>query len=209
MSRTTALQALMESYQDFDIGTLQRSFDNDKIEHLVKRPVERYSYALVRAALNVFVQHNFADHLNTLAFDKDSFYDAVKVYVPQIWDYYLEEAQDNLGTAKIKQLNTLEFKDWGPGRRTRFGAWHRMNFHEFKIDVLIQISNPRGRLGAFEGLCFLENDQNKDYQMPDNQLDTCHHLGSLHLQTVTDEILESLRISPESAISAIKWQMRA
>lgn len=208
MARTTALDALMDSYQDFDIGALQRNFDNDKTDQLVKRPVERYSYALVRAALNVFAQHNFADHLNTLAFDKDGFYDDVKKYVPEIWQYYLEEAQDNLGTTTIKQLSDLEFKDWGPGKRTRFGAWHRMNFHEFQVDVLIQVSNPKGRLGAFEGICFLENDQNRDYEMPHSQSETCHHLGSMHLQTVTDEILDSLGISPESAISAIKWQMR-
>ncbi len=209
MTRTRALEALITSYQDFDIGILRKNFDNAKSDHLVKRPVERYSYALVRASLNVFAQQNFADHLNTLAFDRDSFHDNVRAYVPQVWHYYLEEAQDSLGTALIRQLNPLEFRDWQPGGRTRFGAWHRMNFHEFQVDVLIQISNERARLGSFVGLCYLENDQNRDYPMPDNQLESCHHLGSMHLQTVAEEILDSLGIAPESAIAAIKQSSRA
>jgi hypothetical protein len=209
MTRTRALEALITSYQDFDFGSLRKNFDNAKSDQLVKRPVERYSYALVRAALNVFAQHNFADHLNTLAFDRDNFHDTVRAYVPQVWPYYLEEAQDSLGTALIRQINPLEFRDWLPGGRTRFGAWHRLNFHEFQVDVLIQISNKNARLGAFEGLCYLENDQNRDYAMPDNQVESCHHLGSMHLQTVADEILDSLGIAPESAISAIKQSGRS
>jgi hypothetical protein len=208
MTLARTLEALLDSYQDFDIGELQRNFDQDKTIELVKRPVARYSYALMRASLNVFVQHHFADHLNSLAFDRDSFCEEVRRYVPQVWPYYLEEAQARLPTARITQLFELEFQDWRPQGKNRFGAWHRLTFPEFRVDVLLQISNAKVRLGAFEGLCFLDNDQNKSYRLPDVHEETCQHLGSLHLQTITDEILEALGISPESAISAIKWQMR-
>lgn len=208
MGMARALEALMDSYQDFNIGNLQRNFEQDKTVELVKKPVARYSYALVRAALNVFVQHNFADPLNSLAFDRDSFSADVQRYVPQVWQYYLDEAQDSLQTARIRQLQKLEFKDWVPAGKNIFGAWHRLDFVDFQLNVLLQVSNPKGRLGAFEGLCFLDNDQNTTYQHPAGQDETCQHLGSLHLQTVTDEILDALGITPESAISAIKWQMR-
>lgn len=206
MARASALEAFMDSYRDFDVGNLQTNFYQDKSEQLVKRPVDRYSYALVRAALNVFVQHNFADRLNGLAFDRDGFYDDVKRYVPLVWPEYLEEAQANLSTATIQPLYGLEFRNWRSKENGCLGAWHRMNFHEFQLDVLIQISNRSGRLGAFEGHCFLENCQNKDFTLPQDELDSCHHLGSAHLQIVADEILGSLGISTESVISAIKWQ---
>ena len=208
MGMARALEALMDSYQDFDIGDLQRNFEQDKTGELVKRPVARYSYALVRAALNVFVQHNFADPLNSLAFDRDSFSADVQRYVPQVWQYYIEEAQGALASAKIQQLQALAFKNWAPEGKNLVGAWHRLDFMEFQLDVLFQVSNRKGRLGAFEGLCFLDNDQNTDFKHPAGQGEACQHLGSLHLQTVTDEILDALGISPESAISAIKWQMR-
>jgi hypothetical protein len=202
------LDALLDSYQEFNIGELQRNFYQDKTVQLIKRPVARYSYALVRASLNVFVQHNFADHLNSLAFDRDSFFEDVRRYVPEVWPYYLEEAQATLPSARITQLHELEFKNWGVGGMRCFGAWHRLTFTEFPIDVLLQLSNEKGRLGAFEGLCLLDNDQSGDYHLPDDHDQTCQHLGSLHLQAIIDEILEALRISPESAISVIKYMMR-
>ncbi|HLF30673.1 MAG TPA: hypothetical protein VI566_06550 [Xanthomonadales bacterium] len=208
MGMPRALEALMDSYQEFDIGELQRNFEEDKTVQLLKRPVARYSYALVRAALNVFVQHNFADPLNSLAFDRDTFGVDVQRYVPQVWSYYIEEAQGCLATSRIKQLCELEFKDWRPEGKNQFGAWHRLDFADFQLDVLFQVSNRKGRLGAFEGVCFLDNDQNTTYLHPAGQDQACHHLGPLHLQTVIDEILDALGISPESAISAIKWQMR-
>lgn len=211
MTRARTLEALLHNYQDFDIGELQRNFDLDKNIELVKRPVARYSYALMRAALNVFIQHNFADHLNALAFDRDTFCEDVRQYVPQVWPYYLDEAQETLPSARITQLFDLEFLDWGPTGTNRFGAWHRLTFPEFQVDVLFQVTNAKARLGAFEGLCFLDDDRSRQYQyrLPeDHEADTCQHLGSLHLQTITDEILQALGISPESAISAIKWQMR-
>jgi hypothetical protein len=208
MAQGRALDALLESYQEFDLGQLQRNFNEDKTATLVKQPVPRYSYALMRAALNVFVQHNFAAHLNSLAFDKDSFQENVQYYVPQVWPHYLEDAQNTLGRAKIQQLFPLEFKDWGPGGKNRFGAWHRLDFFEFKVDVLFQVSNPKARLGAFEGLCFLGSDLKLNYQTAEDSHSTCNHLGSSHLQNMTDEILDSFGISPESAIAAIKWQMR-
>ena len=209
MTIARTLDALMDNYQEFDIGELQRNFEQDKNFELVKRPVARYSYALMRAALNVFVQHNFADHLNALAFDRDSFHDDVMRYVPQVWAHYLEDAQAALPTARLEPWCDLEFQDWKPSGRNRFGAWHQLLFPEFRLDVLLQISNPKGRLGAFAGLCFLDNDQNQGYRLPDDHADACQHLGSLHLQVITDEILQALGISPESAISAIKWQMRS
>ncbi len=208
MNRPRALEALLVNYQDFNIGELQLDFDQDKTIELVKRPVQRYSYALMRAALNVFIQHNFADHLNSLAFDRDSFAENVKQYVPQVWPYYLEEAQYTLPSATITQLHPLEFVNWTLAGQYQFGAWHRLNFVEFEVDVLLQITNSKGRLGGFHGLCFLDNDQNSVYQLPNDKSGACQNLGSLHLQHVTDEILEALGISPESAISAIKWQMR-
>jgi len=106
------------------------------------------------------------------------------------------------------QLHDLEFLDWGPEGGNRFGAWHNLIFPDFQTDILIEVSNCKARLGAFQGVCFLDNERNRTYTMPQNQADTCQHLGSLHLQTVTDEILAALGITPESAISAIKWQMR-
>ena len=208
MGMARGLEALMDSYQDFNIGDLQRNFEQDKTVELVKRPVARYSYALMRAALNVFVQNNFADPLNSLVFDRDSFSADVQRYVPQVWQYYLDEAQESLQTARILPLHALEFRDWVPAGKNIFGAWHHLNFVDFQLNVLFQVANPKGRLGAFEGLCFLDNDQITTYQRPAGQDDTCHHLGSLHLQTVTDEILDALGISPESALSVIKWQMR-
>ncbi len=208
MGMARGLEALMDSYQDFNIGDLQRNFDQDKTVELVKKPVARYSYALMRAALNVFVHHNFAEHLNTLAFDCTSFAVDVQRYVPQVWPYYLEEAQDSLQSVKILQLHELEFKDWLPKGQNAFGAWHRFDFADFQLDVLFQLSNFKARLGGFTGLCFLDNDQNIKYERQAMQADSCHNLGSLHLQSVTDEILDALGISPESAISAIKWQMR-
>lgn len=208
MAHVRALDALLEGYQEFDLGQLQRNFYEDKTAERVKQPVPRYSYALMRASLNVFVQRNFADHLNSLAFDKDSFQENVQGYVPQVWPHYLEEAQDTLARAKVQQLFPLEFKDWEPGGKYRFGAWHRLDFFEFKVNVLFQVSNPKARLGAFEGLCFLDSDLKLNYQMAEDNGSICHHLGSSHLQTMTDEILESFGISPESAIAAIKWHMR-
>jgi len=208
MTRSSALDALMDSYQEFDIGQLQRNFELDKSVELVNRPVARYSYALMRAALNVFVQHNFADHLNSLAFDRDSFCTDVQNYVPQVWPYYLEEAQATLGTSRIMQPHELQFLDWGPQGDKLVGAWHRLDFLDFQLNVLFQVSNRKGRLGAFEGLAFLDNDQNSLFGMPSGRSDTCRHLGSVHLQNVSDEILDALGISPESAISMIKWQMR-
>ena len=156
----------------------------------------------------MFAHHHFADPLNALAFDCDGFAHNVRNYVTQVWPYYLEEAQTSLRSASIHLLHDIEFCDWGPGGSYRFGGWHRMDFREFKTDVLIQVSNGKARLGAFEGLCFLHNDQNSNYRTPAVQNDFCYQLGSLHLQIITDEILESLGITPESAISAIKWQMR-
>jgi hypothetical protein len=208
MAIASTLDALLDNYQEFDVGDLQRSFYQDKTIQLIKRPVARYSYALVRASLNVFVQRNLADHLNSLAFDRDSFFEEVKGYAPQVWPYYLEEAQAALPSARITQLHELDFKNWGPDGKRCFGAWHRLTFPEFPVDVLLQLSNQKGRLGAFEGLCFLDNDQNTDYRLPGDHEQSCQHLGSLHLQVITDEILESLGISPESAISAIKYMMR-
>lgn len=209
MSTGKTFEALLHSYQDFDSGASQRLFDIDKNIELVKRPVARYSYALMRASLNVFVQHNFADHLNALAFDRDSFCDDVRRYVPEVWPYYLEEAQESLSSARLSPLFELEFLDWGRGRKNQFGAWHRLDFVEFSVDVLLQVSNARARIGAFEGVCYLDNDQNTQYRLPANHsAETCQHLGSVHLQMIIDEVLESLGISPESAISAIKWQMR-
>ncbi|MEJ8568497.1 hypothetical protein [Elongatibacter sediminis] len=209
MTRERTLDALLTNYQDFDIGELQRNFELDKHEERVKRPVARYSYALMRAALNVFVQHNFADHLNTLAFDRDTFCENVQRYVPQVWAYYLQEAQESLPSARISQLFDLEFLDWGQGGANRFGAWHRLTFPEFQVDVLLQVSNGKARLGAFEGLCFLDNDRNRQFSLPEgHEHEACQHLGSVHLQTITDEILQALGITPESAIAAIKWQMR-
>jgi hypothetical protein len=114
MRNNNALADLMDSYQEFDIGQLQQKFYEDKTVELVKRPVARYSYALMRAGLNVFVQHHFADCLNSLAFDRDGFRDEVQKYVPQVWSYYLEEAQETLPSAKILQMRDLEFVDWGP-----------------------------------------------------------------------------------------------
>jgi hypothetical protein len=128
--------------------------------------------------------------------------------VPQVWSYYLEEAQAALPTATIAPLHDLEFRDWVPGGKSRFGAWYRMDFKEFETDVLLQVSNDKGRLGAFEGLCFLHNDENQTYPTGGKVADNSSQLGSLHLQIITDEILESLGITPESAISAIKWQMK-
>ena len=162
----------------------------------------------MRAALNVFVQHNFADHLNALAFDRDSFCADVRRYVPQVWPYYLEEAQDTLPSAKMIQLHELEFLDWSPSGENQFGAWHRMIFPDFQTDIQIQVSNRKARLGAFEAWCFLESDQNRAFSRPPDHSEVCQHLGSVHLQSITDEILDALGISPESAISAIKWQMR-
>lgn len=208
MGMARALEAVMDSYQDFDIGNLQRNFDQDKTDELVKSPVARYSYALMRAALNVFVQTNFADPLNSLAFDRDSFSADVQQYVPQVWPLYLEAAQQTLHLAKIHPLHGLEFKNWGPEGTNQFGAWNRFDFLEFQLDVLFEVSNPRGRLGAFDGRCYLDNDQNTLFLRPRNADRACHHLGSLHLQSVTYEILAALGISQESAISAIKWQMR-
>ncbi len=203
-----ALEELMENYRDFNIGDMQRNFYQDKTVELVKRPVARYSYALMRAALNVFVQHHFADNLNTLAFDRDGFCSDVQKYVPQVWPYYLEEAQATLPNTRIVQICDLEFIDWGQAGKNQFGAWHRLTFPDFQVDVLIQVSNHKARLGAFEGLCLLDNDRNKSYTVPSDQAESCQHLGSLHLQSIIDEILEALGITPESAISAIKWQMR-
>lgn len=208
MAQLKALDALIDNYQEFDIGVLQRDFDDDKTVQLVKRPVPRYSYALMRASLNVFVQHNFADHLNTLAFDRDNFKRNVQEYVPYVWPQYLEEAQSSLSRAKIKQLYPLEFFDWQPGGQYRFGAWHRIDFFEFEVDLLFQVSNPKAILGRFEGLCYLDNDLELSYTYVKCADTSCHLLGSTHLQNMTDEILDSLGISPESAIAAIKWQMR-
>jgi hypothetical protein len=208
MSRVTALDALMDNFQNFDIGKSQSNFLQDKSDQLIKSPVERYSYALVRAGLNVFVQHGFADNLNSLAFDRDNFGANVQMYVPHVWPHYLEVAQTTLPTAKISQLCDLEFKDWGHGGTYRFGAWHHLAFPEFQINVLLEVSNGKGRLGAFEGTCYCENDKNTLYRLPANDAINCHNLGPLHLQLITDEMLEALGIAPESAISAIKWQMR-
>ena len=101
---------------------------------------------------------------------------------------------------------------WKGGSRqegkNQFGAWHRLTFPDFQVDVLIEVSNHKARLGAFEGLCLLDNDRNKSYTVPSDQAESCQHLGSLHLQSIIDEILAALGITPESAISAIKWQMR-
>jgi hypothetical protein len=88
------------------------------------------------------------------------------------------------------------------------GAWHRLIFPDFQTDILLQISNRKARMGGFQGLCFLDNDENRSYASPSDRSENCQHLGSLHLQTVIDEFLAALGISPESAISAIKWQMR-
>lgn len=208
MAQGKALEWLIDNYQEFDIGMLQQNFDKDKTVQLVKRPVPRYSYALMRASLNVFVQHNFADHLNTLAFDRETFRENVQNYVPHVWPMYLEEAQATLSRAKVTQLFPLEFFDWVPGGACRFGAWHRFDFFEFKVDLLLQVSNPKAMLGKFEGLCYLDNDLDLNYRFEKIDDNSCHHLGSTHLQSMTDEILESLGISPESAIAAIKWQMR-
>jgi hypothetical protein len=197
----------MDNYQNFDIGELQRNFELDRTLELIKRPVERYSYALMRAALNVFVQHYFANYLNSLVFDRVSFGSEVRNYVPQVWPHYLEDAQKTLTSAKISQLGALEFKDWGPEGANQFGAWHLLVFPEFKCNILLQISNSKSRLGAFEGLCFLENDQNALCELPTDRENTCHNLGPLHLQLIIDEMLEALGISPGSAMSAIKWQM--
>jgi hypothetical protein len=208
MTQLKALDALIDNYQEFDIGVLQSKYDQDKTVQLVKRPVPRYSYALMRASLNVFVQHNFADHLNALAFDRDTFRQNVQEYVRCVWPQYLEEAQSKLSRAKIQQLNPLEFFNWEPGGACQFGAWHRFDFFEFKFDLLFQISNPSATLGKFEGLCYLENDLELKYAYEKFPGTSCHQLGCTHLQNMTDEILDSLGISPESAIAAIKWQMR-
>lgn len=208
MNRVGTLDALMDSYQNFDIGELQRNFEQDKTVELINRPVERYSYALMRAALNVFVQHYFADNLNSLAFDRESFSSEVQNYVPKVWPYYLEDAQQTLGCAKLTQLCDLKFKNWGPGGSNRFGAWYNLELPEFEVALLMEVSNPRGRLGAFEGVCFLDNDQNTLYELPAVSEHGYQHLGSLHLNLITDEILEALGISPQSAMAAIKWQMK-
>ena len=208
MTRASALESLMSNYQEYDIGLLQKSYDKDKTGALIKRPVERYSYALMRASLNVFVQHGFADNLNSLAFDRDSFCSDVRNYLSQIWPCYLEEARESLPSAELAQTGELECKDWGPGGNNVIGAWHQLTFPEFEVNLLLQVSNKKGRLGAFEGLCFLENDHDASYELPQDHAITCHHMGSLHLQMITDEILEALGISPESAMSAIKWQVR-
>ncbi|MDT8322295.1 MAG: hypothetical protein RQ826_17400 [Xanthomonadales bacterium] len=208
MTIARTLDALLDSYHEFDMGELQRNYYQDKTSEFIKRPVARYSYAMVRATLNVFVQHNFANHLNSLAFDRENFYDNVRHYVPNVWSFYLEEAQATLPSAKLSQLCDLEFGNWGPAGSSCFGAWHRLTFPEFRVNVLLQIANDKGRLGAFEGFCFLDNDQQGQYRLPDGHEDTCQHLGSLHLQMIIDEILEALGIAPESVISAIKYLMR-
>jgi len=208
MTNATNMEALVHNYHDFDIGKQQQHFTRYKTELRVNSPVERYSYALMRAALNVFVNHNFAESLNCLAFDKDTFAEEVKEFVVHQWPFYLEDAQRTLPTATLMQLSHLEFKDWGPEGSNRIGAWHRMVFPEFEVDFLLQISNARARLGCFEGLCFLDEDSSRFYSPPAGHQKTCTHLGSLHLQLITDEFLEALGISPESAIAAIKWQMR-
>ncbi|MGD2128597.1 MAG: hypothetical protein PVJ33_01060 [Lysobacterales bacterium] len=208
MAGKRELEALLSNYLDFNVGQQQRNFLQDKTIKLVKRPVQRYSYALTRAALNVFVQHHFADPLNSLAFDRDGFAENVQQYVPYAWPYYLESAQESLTLAIIEPLRELTFTGWFPGGGNRFGAWHRMDFREFQMDVLLQVSNEKGRLGAFQGHCYLHNDENLGASRPPDSGTSCKELGSLHMQIITDEMLESLGISPESAISAIKWQMK-
>lgn len=208
MNRLKELDVLMDNYQNYNCGDQQSAFYQDMSDHLIKRPVERYTYALMRAGLNVFVQRGFADPLNALAFDRENFGANVRAYVPQVWTYYLEDAQDVLPSAELTQLRDLEFKDWVPGGAYRFGSWHHLSFPEFEINVLLEVSNPKGRLGAFEGQCYLETDRTASYCLPANNASSSNNLGSLHLQLMTDEILESLNITPESAISAIKWQMR-
>ncbi len=208
MSRVRELDVLLDNYRNYNIGDQQSKFYQDMSDHLIKRPVERYSYALMRAGLNVFVERGFADPLNSLAFDRENFGANVQAYVPEVWPYYLEDAQASLPSAELTQLCDLEFKDWKPGGAYRFGAWHHLSFPEFEINVLLEVSNRKARLGAFEGQCYLENDDQKNYRLPDNDAISCQNMGSLHLQLITDEILESLNIAPESAISAIKWQMR-
>ena len=41
MGSPRALQALIDSYQDFNIGELQQNFYQDKTIELLKRPVQR------------------------------------------------------------------------------------------------------------------------------------------------------------------------
>lgn len=207
MANTKTISALLQSYQDFDIGKLRQKLDQAKSDMRVVRPVERYSYALTRAALNVFLQHNFADMLNCLAFDIDDFEEAVAEYVPQVWPAYIADAQETLPTATIEPLSSLEFKDWHTGGAFRFGAWHRFTFPEFEVDVLWEISNELRRLGQFVGYCYLDTDKNQQFDMPPEHTGTCDRLLSVHLRTITHEILDALAISPEAAISTIKWQM--
>jgi hypothetical protein len=208
MATNRELAALLDNYLEFNIGEMQRNFDLDKTIKLVKRPVQRYSYALMRASLNVFVHRHFADPLNSLAFDGEHFAEEVRAYVPQAWPYYLEEARQSLPTASMEPLEPLQFKDWEVGGGNRIGAWHRLDFREFELDVLLQVSNEKKRLGAFEGLSFLHRDQSQGETTRPGDDSGASQLGSLHMQIITDEILESLGISPESAISAIKWQMK-
>lgn len=208
MSNARTITALMNNYKDFDIGGQRAKLDEAKSDMKVVRPVERYSYALTRAALNVFVHHNFAELLNCLAFDIDSFEDAVRDYVPQVWPAYIREAENTLATARIKQLTPLEFKDWEAEGGNRIGAWHRLTFPEVEVDVLWEVSNPPRRLGKFVGLCYLDTDRNQVFDEPVEHVKPYRRLGSLHLQMITDEMLDALGVSPETAISAIKWQMR-
>lgn len=208
MANTRTLSALLHNYQDFDIGRLRQKLDQAKSDMRIVRPVERYSYALMRAALNVFVHQHFAEVLNCFAFNVDGFEEVVTDYVPQVWPAYVQDAQQTLATATIEPLSPLEFKD---GRTAsgayRFGAWHRLTFPEFEVDVLWEISNQLRRMGHFEGYCYLDTDKNPLFAPPPDHAETCKRLLSVHLQTIADEILGALRISPEFAISAIKRQL--
>lgn len=208
MPNAKTISALLNNYQDFEFGRMRQKLDEAKWDMRVVRPVDRYSYALTRAALNVFAHHNFAELLNCLAFDIDGFEVAVKEYVPQVWPVYIEDAQETLATATIEPLSPLQFKDWEPEGANRIGAWHRLMFPEFQVDVLFEVSNEMRRLGHFMGLCYLDTDKHPLFGLPEDHSGTCKRLGSIHLQTIAGEMLDALGISPESAISAIKWQMQ-
>lgn len=208
MTTARIIDALLHNYRDFDIGRLRCNFEQDKTDHRVLRPVERYSYALMRAALNVFVHQHFAEMLNCLAFDCENFTDEVKTFMPIIWPEYVAEANRTLPTTCLHQLSELEFEDARPSSAMRVGAWHRIVFQECNVDFLLMISNARLRSGAFEGSCFLENDRNLPYAIPQFQDSTSFDLGSAHLGLISEEILKALGISTESAIATIKLEMQ-
>ena len=151
----------------------------------------------------------FADYLNSLAFDRDNFGANVQMYVPHVWPHYLEDAQTTLETAKISQLCDLEFKDWETGGTYRFGAWHHLAFPEFRsMSCWRELQTPKAGWGRSRG--------SVTWRMTRIRFIACLPMMQLtaitwvlcDLQLVTDEMLEALGISPESAISAIKWQMR-